>query len=357
MEQDQTTQTQIVEVNQIAIAEIESQIATAKRYPRNITEFKDKLMSLANLDQATAEGCYYAVPRDGRTISGPSVRFAEIALSCYGNCVAEADVVKEDEKYVYALGQCRDLENNVAIRMKVRRRITKKNGKRYSDDMIATTANAACAIALRNAIFKIVPAAYIKPAFDKVKQTAVGDAESFADRRTIVLLRLSKLGVDESRVLNAVNRSSVDEVTVNDVAMLIGLGTAVHDGETTLDEAFPCPVPEQPAGVNGLKERMKKPVEPENVTPEPEVPETPEEQSQKQPDEKVGKKAMKIVSNALEMYRKIHEGEIGEGKEIGKDEFVRAAVKCHGGIPTDELSVPKIVDAIKLDDVLVDIAT
>ncbi len=243
----------------IAIAEIESQIATAKQYPRDIKVFKDKLMAMANLDRETAEGCYYAVPRGGKTIDGPSVRLAEIALSCYGNCVAEADIVNEDEKYIYAMGQCRDLENNVSVRVRIRRKITNKHGKRYNDDLIAVTANAACAIALRNAIFKVVPGAYIKPVFDKVKRTAVGDAKSLSNRRAEVLERLALLGVDEVRVLHTLNRSNVDSITFEDIAKLIGLGTAVYDGDTELDTAFPMPIPEgeKASGVNGLKERMK----------------------------------------------------------------------------------------------------
>ena len=252
---------QTVSVRPMAHAEIESQIITAQNNPRSIKKFKDELMSLANLDQATAEGCYYALSRAGKSISGPSIRFAEIALSCYGNAVAQADVVDEDGKYVYACGMCRDLEKNVAVRMTVRRRITNKHGIRYGDDMIAVTANAACAIALRNAIFKIVPGAYTKEAFDKVKETAVGEAESFADRRAEVLLRLGKLGVGEERVLELLQRPSTEEITFNDVALLIGLGTAIHDGDTTLDEAFPAPVK---GGVEGLKERLQekeKPVE------------------------------------------------------------------------------------------------
>lgn len=223
----------------IEIAEIESQIATAKRYPRDIREFKDKLMTMANLDQETAEGCYYALPRGNKVIDGPSVRLAEIALSCYGNCVAEADVRTEDERFIYAMGQCRDLENNVAVRVKVRRRITDKKGKRYNDDMIAVTANAACSIALRNAVFKVIPGAYIKPVFDRVKQTAVGKAKSLANRRAQVITKLTKFGVTEDRVLAVLGRKSADEVTFDDVAKLIGLGTAIKDGETTVEEAFP----------------------------------------------------------------------------------------------------------------------
>ena len=259
MSEKQNGVQEIVHVNStpMVVAEIESQIATAKQYPRNISKFKDKVMSMANLDQSTAEGCFYALPRGGKSISGPSIRFAEIALSCYGNAVAKAEVTGEDDKYVYATGMCRDLENNVAISMTVKRKITDRNGRRFNDDMIVVTSNAACAIALRNAIFKIVPAAYTQEAFDKVKQTAVGDAQSFANRRADVLARLQKMGVDESRVLSALKRASVDELTINDVTVLIGLGTAVHDGDTTLDEAFPEPIDEgQEPGAKGLEQRL-----------------------------------------------------------------------------------------------------
>jgi len=229
----------VVAQRAIEVAEIESQIATAKRYPRDIRIFKEKLMSMANIDQETAEGCYYALPRAGKPIDGPSIRLAEIALSCYQNCVAEADVLNEDEKFIYAMGQCRDLENNIAVKIKVRRRITYKNGERFNDDMIAVTANAACAIALRNAIFKIVPGAYLKPVFDKCKETAVGKATSLASRRAEVIKRLMRFGVTEERILKVLNRRSVEEVTFNDVAILIGLGTAIKDGDTTVEEAFP----------------------------------------------------------------------------------------------------------------------
>lgn len=238
MENEEKT-AMVVAQRAIEVAEIESQIATAKRYPRDIGIFKDKLMSMANLDQETAEGCYYALPRGGKPISGPSVRLAEIALACYGNCCAEADVLSEDEKFIYAMGQCRDLENNVAVRVKIRRRITNKKGERFNDDMIAVTANAACAIALRNAIFKVIPGAFIKPAYDRCKQTAVGKAVSLALRRAEVIKRLTKFGVEKERILAVIGRKSIDDVTMDDVAILIGLGTSIKDGDTTVEAAFP----------------------------------------------------------------------------------------------------------------------
>lgn len=226
-------------IHSMAAIEIDSQIATAKQYPRNIALFKERMMAMANLDQETAESCYYALPRAGKPIDGPSIRLAEIALACYGNCVAQADVEGEDDKYVYAIGRCRDLENNNSIQIRAKRRIVNKEGKRYNDDMIAVTSMAVCAIALRNAILKIIPAAFIKPVFLKCKQTAVGSAKSLIQRRDEVIARLGKFGVDKKRILKAISCKSVDEVTFDDIAVLIGLGTAIKDGDTTVEEAFP----------------------------------------------------------------------------------------------------------------------
>ncbi len=223
----------------VQLAEIDSQIATAKQYPRDIAKFKEKMMSMANLDQETAEGCYYAVPRAGGVIDGPSVRLAEIAVSCWGNCAAEAEVLNDDGIFIHAVGRCRDLENNVAISVKIQRKITNKNGKRFTDDMIAVTANAACAIALRNAIFKIVPGAYIKPVFKRCKETAVGKMRSLAVKRVEVINKLKQFGVTDDRVLNLLGRKSVDEITFDDVANLIGIGSAIKDGEVSVEEAFP----------------------------------------------------------------------------------------------------------------------
>ena len=255
----------------VQMAEIDSQIATAKQYPRDIAVFKEKLMAMANLDQETAEGCYYAMPRAGKAIDGPSIRLAEIALSCYGNCVAEADVMSEDDRFIYAMGQCRDLENNTAVRVKIRRKITGKNGKRFSDDMIAVTANAACAIALRNAIFKIVPGAFLKPVFRRCKQTAVGEMRSLAVKRDEVIKKILQFGVTEDRILHILGRNSVDEVTFDDVANLIGLGTAIKDGDTSVEEAFPLDFKgSQAQSIKDIKHEAGSQVVPVTFDAEPE---------------------------------------------------------------------------------------
>lgn len=143
-------------------SEIEQQIATARRFPRSIKRFRDESMQMVTLSESVAEQCIYALPRDGKTIEGPSARFAEVIASAWGNCRAGARVVDDKGEFVVSQGVFHDLERNVAITYEVQRRITNKKGQRFSADMIGVTANAACSIALRNAILKGVPKAFWK---------------------------------------------------------------------------------------------------------------------------------------------------------------------------------------------------
>src|SRR4030095_13145064 len=72
-------------IEAISRAEIDVQIATAKRYPRVLTQVKQDMLEMATIDEETAAACFYSVPRGSKNIVGPSIRLAEIAFSCYGN--------------------------------------------------------------------------------------------------------------------------------------------------------------------------------------------------------------------------------------------------------------------------------
>lgn len=218
---------------------VDVQISTARRYPRSIKAFKTSAMSMATIDEDTAAGCWYSVPRDGKKIEGASIRLAEIVLSAWGNIRAESAIVEVADKHLVAEGTCWDLETNTAVKVQVRRRIVGKTGRRYSDDMIVTTGNAACAIALRNAVFKVVPMVYVKSIEREARRVAIGDVKTLAKKRDEMVVYFGKMGVDQARVLAAVERPGVEDVTLDDLATLKGLATAIRDGETTIEEAFP----------------------------------------------------------------------------------------------------------------------
>jgi hypothetical protein len=228
----------------IDAAEISQQIATAHRFPRSFTSFRRRVYQMVTIDTETAESCIYAIPRDGKMIDGPSIRFAELLLVAWGNHRSAAEVTSIDDEFVVASGVFFDLETNGAIQAKVMRRITGKpspqfpKGKRFSQDMIATTGNAACSIALRNAVLRGVPKALWKDLFDEAKKVAGGTAQTFGTRRDKVLKELAIQGATPEQIYDLLGIKGVDDMVTEHLVHLRGLQNAIKDGETTVDEAF-----------------------------------------------------------------------------------------------------------------------
>jgi hypothetical protein len=246
-EESAITHVSVGAMGAIVRSEVEAQLDAAHKYPRSISRFLKEAETLATISQEVAESCIYSMPRDGKMIAGPSVRLAEIAASCYGNLHFGGRVVEEEEKTVTAQGGAWDLQKNTRVTVETRRRITGRNGRRYSDDMVTVTGNAAASIAIRNAIFRVVPRAYIDQIYAKVRKVAVGDAQTLGARRQVIVDRLGKLGVTADRVLARVGKTGIEDIGLDELEVLIGLGTAIKNNEQAIDDAFPAPAPPPPA--------------------------------------------------------------------------------------------------------------
>ena len=258
-------------------AQVDVQIATARKYPRTLSKVKERMLSFATLDEETASSCFYTLPArrggDDKPIQGPSVRMAEIALASYQHIKAGSRIINDDGKFLTAQAVVHDLENNVAVSIEVRRRVTGKSGNRFSDDMIAVTGNAACSIALRNAVFRVVPRALITPVYEAAKRVAVGDVKSLTSKRAQIIGRLKQMGAKEAAILAAVGAEKIEDIDLAKLEVLIGLGTAIKDGETTLENAFPGAAP-QGEGKPIFKDEPKAvPAAPEQPTAAPPSPE------------------------------------------------------------------------------------
>ena len=225
--------------------EIDVQIATAKRFPRSVSKCIKEALTLATMSEEVAEQCFYAVPRDGKTVEGPSARLAEILASCWGHMRSEARISEETETHVVARGTSWDLERNVAVAFEVRRRITKKDGKRYNDDMITTASNAANSIAYRNTVFRVIPKAFWEPIYRAARKAAIGDVKTIVNRRAEMIAYFAKMGVTEARVLHSIGVAGVDDIGLDQLATLKGIAQALRDNEARVDDVFP--EPEKPA--------------------------------------------------------------------------------------------------------------
>lgn len=227
----------------IAKSEVESQLDAAHKYPRSIKRFLDEALAMVSRSTEVASMCIYALPRDGKTVAGPSVRLAEIAASAYRNLQVGARPVDVSETEVTSQGVAWDMERNVRFIVEKKRRITGKSGRRFSEDMIITTQNAASSIALRDAIFRAIPRAYIQEIYERAKGVAVGKAETLANRRASVMQRLTQMGATQDRVLAKLGKPEVEAINLEDMEILIGLGTSIKEGSITVDAAFPSVAP------------------------------------------------------------------------------------------------------------------
>ncbi len=253
----------------ITRSELDVAITTARRFPRSLAHFKAHALAMIRLDQETAAACFYALPRrerqeDGswkrKTITGPSVRLAEIVSSCWTNLRAGARVIAETEREIVAQGMCHDLESNYAVATETRRRLVDRNGRRYTDDVCILTANAACAVARRNATFAVVPRAFVNELVAVAMKVAAGEAKTLKDGRERALASFAELGVNAPRVLDKLERAGIEDMDLEDLAILHGLLTALKDGETTVAQEFPAPPAAEgvPSATAALTERLRR---------------------------------------------------------------------------------------------------
>ena len=284
-DETQAIETEIQRVDGKTVAllnrsEVEAQISAAHQFKRSVKTFLSEATTLATMNREIAESCIYSIPRDGKLIAGPSVRLAEICASAYGNLHIGARIVDIEEREIVAQGVAWDLEKNLRVTVETRRRITSRNGRRYSDDMVTTTGNAAASIALRNAIFRVVPRTYVNIVYDKVREVAVGNAKTLDARRAELLVRLEKIGIPRDRVFAKLDKKAIEDIGLEDLEMLIGLGSAIKNGEQQIDDLFPPvrPAPAAPAE-DGKRISMKgKKAQPEPVPFDPNTGEVSDEE-------------------------------------------------------------------------------
>jgi hypothetical protein len=238
-------------------AEIDTTIATAKKYPRNIGACIDEAVSMATRNEEIAGSCIYALPRGGKSIPGPSIRLAEIILSSWGNLKIGARQIEEARDHIVVEGICHDVQKNVLVSVPVRRKITRSDGSRYNEDMISMTAQAAVSIAIRNAIFKVVPRVYVEEVYQEALNVSTGKGMPIETRIENAMNVFNKMGVTKERVLDTLGRNSIEEITAGDLETLVGLKTAIKEGSVTVDDAFPDPEKET-SKVKGSKDALKK---------------------------------------------------------------------------------------------------
>lgn len=230
---------EIIEAQQRA--EYDIQISTAKKYPRDLTRVKNNCIALVTMDKEIAESCRYALPRGGKSLSGPSVHMARIIAQQYGNIRVDARIKQVTDKQVISEAVCFDLETNYACKIEVRRSIMGKQG-RFNDDMITVTGNASNAIAFRNAVLNVIPKGITDIIYKSAMQMITGDltdeTKLIAARTKAVQYFKDTYDVAERQILKAMGLNSINQIKAEQIADLRGMIQSLKDGDSTVTEMF-----------------------------------------------------------------------------------------------------------------------
>lgn len=245
-EEISTIQSEVPVYQQQQKAQIDSMIATARAYPRNLRKCMDNSVVVVTMNEETAKSCGYTLNRgkgENKTvIKGPSVHLAAILAQNYGNFRAESRVNEVSDKYVSAEAVAFDLETNYAVKVEVRRKILYRDGSRYNEDMINTTGLAASAVAFRNAVLRVIPRAIVDHVYNAAQNTIVGDLsdeQKLLKSRTNWIKHFKKeyeCSIEE--ILTVCGVKSESAIGKEQIATLIGVNQAIKDGELSVENAF-----------------------------------------------------------------------------------------------------------------------
>lgn len=227
-------------IQALEAAAVDQQIATAKRYPRDVSTFLRRAREMIGEDKDLAGEMGFELERGGKAIVGPSVRLAEVALNAWGN--VRVNIVDEPvgpgDRALRVYATAHDLETNVAIRVPVVRRITTREGKQYGDDLIQTTYAAAVSIAFRNATFRIVPRVYVGDLYREAMKVAAGEIKDMPTARKEFVAAWAGVGLSKERLFAGLGIEGIDAVTHEHLGALRALYGRVKRGEVKVETLF-----------------------------------------------------------------------------------------------------------------------
>lgn len=221
-------------------AAIDTQVATAKQYPRNLRRVLENSIVIATMNKDTAISCRYTKPVADKKITGASVHLARIICQQYGNIRVQQRIKSIDARSIVAEAVAFDMETNYAVCVEARRSIIDKRGNRYSDSVIETNAMAILAIAERNAILKVIPKAVIDNVYNEAFKFAFGELSDktklLKERERVYIELKNDYGITEEEANKIAGVNTKEAIKPENVADLIGVIQSLKDKEISVDE-------------------------------------------------------------------------------------------------------------------------
>lgn len=224
-----------------------SSIYIAKQFPRNVDAVIAEV-SAACSRKELASLAQYSYPRGNETVTGPSIRLAEVILAAWGNCEsgwrelgrhrdkAKGLMVSECEAFAF------DKEKNVIRKISfevTHVRNTKNGSYALTDerDIYELCANMSSR-RIRSCILQIVPGWLVEMAVMLCNQTMRDDnVGNLKGRIADMMAKFDEIGISVEMIERKIQRS-VDDITNKDIVSLGRLYNSIKDGFVTRASVF-----------------------------------------------------------------------------------------------------------------------
>jgi hypothetical protein len=221
------------------------------------------LQKLSALAAAAGSDWFYRFPvrkKDGGQdwIEGPSIKLANDCARIFGNNVNEVREIDVGDAWIF-YARFTDIETGFSMERAYRQRKTQTSLKtKDADRQLDIAYQIGQSKAIRNCIVNALQI-YCDYAFDKARDSLIDKiGKDLAGWRERTLEGIAKMPMELARVERVIGRASRDWLAPQ-IAQVISMMRAVHDGMASGDETFPPIVEAKPAEAHATTERQEPP--------------------------------------------------------------------------------------------------
>lgn len=224
-----------------AIAEAQGKLVIAKRFPRDEVAAYAKAMEACQRPKM-AEKAFYAFPRGGQTVKGPTIRFAEELARCWGNIDYGIKELSQDDGKSEMQAYAWDLETNAQSVQNFTNPHQREQGKKMvaltsQRDIYENNANMATR-RLRARILAILPSWFVEDCIAECEKTLAGQNDTpLVDRVKKMVVQFARLGVTQEQIEHRLKRK-IDTMNADDFTEYIGIYNAIKQNESKVSDWF-----------------------------------------------------------------------------------------------------------------------
>jgi hypothetical protein len=231
-----------------ASQQVQAAMIVAQKFPRDETAAYNRVMQACRR-KTLAEHALYAYPRGNQTVTGPSIRMAEVLAQAWGNIDFGVVEVEQRNGESTVEAYCWDLETNVratkVFQVKHERAVgNAKHGQqrivKLTDprDIYEMCANQG-ARRLRASILAIIPGDVVEAAVTECEKTMAGNnTEPLSDRARKMVVAFADYGVTQEMIERRLGHR-IETIIEAEMVALRKVYLALKDNMAEREQFFP----------------------------------------------------------------------------------------------------------------------